>query len=624
VALQRAVVMNLARMAVAQRRAQRPSTGLMKPDSRPAPIGGWVSAQNLAAMAPGTCLQLINARPTTTGISIRGGNSLHATINDDVDPEPVESGFPYIGATVRQFFMASDGNIFNVTTVADPEVVPDPVVTGQTSNYYAAVNFPVSGGYYLYAVNGTDPALLYDGTNFVPVGATAVYALDYDAETAPFTVGETVTGGTSGATGVIIKIMGTSPTGTLWINTLTGNFQDNEVITDGLGGSADADGTETILAGAVTGTSTSTWSHVNVYRNRLYFVRKGSLVVDYLGVDSLGGAASQLSLSGIFREGGSVFFTATWSSESGSSAIADYLLVVSTQGEFAVFEGSFPGGTDWSLVGVYDLSHPLGINGWFKAGGDIIVATELGMIPISAARFKDPAALSMDAISKNVHPDWVAEVLARRGRPFEIAKWHEKGFYYVNMPVVSASTPPITFVGNLQTGAMAKYEGWDNRCFVLNDGQMYFGCNDGTVRTAEVTGYDYPLMPYTYQIAMAWDHCGVPGFLKTVRQAKAQFLTTRPFNILLSASTDFLQQFPNPPNVLADTSVSSLWDVGRWDQAVWDDGETQVPLTTRWQSIGRTGEIFSLEIQIPIGSDNTPNAELTLLLFTSESGGLVV
>jgi hypothetical protein len=171
---------------------------------------------------------------------------------------------------------------------------------------------------------------------------------------------------------------------------------------------------------------------------------------------------------------------------------------------------------------------------------------------------------------------------------------------------------------------MAKYEGWDNRCFVLNDGQMYFGCNDGTVRAAEVTGYDYPLMPYTYQIAMAWDHCGVPGFLKTVRQAKAQFLTTRPFNILLSASTDFLQQFPNPPNVLADTSVSSLWDVGRWDSAVWDDGETQVPLTTRWQSIGRTGEIFSLEIQIPIGSDNTPNAELTLLLFTSESGGLVV
>jgi hypothetical protein len=153
---------------------------------------------------------------------------------------------------------------------------------------------------------------------------------------------------------------------------------------------------------------------------------------------------------------------------------------------------------------------------------------------------------------------------------------------------------------------------------------MYFGCNDGTIRLAEITGYDYPQMPFTYQVAFAWDHLGPPQFLKTLRQAKAQFITTRPFNILISASTDYTQQFPNPPNVLADNSVSSLWDVGRWDSAIWDDGDTLVPLTTRWQSIGRTGEIFSLEVQVPIGSANTPNAELTLLSFTSETGGLVV
>jgi hypothetical protein len=539
--------MNLARMAVAQRRAQRPSTGLMKPDSRPAPIGGWVSAQNLAAMAPGTCLQLINARPTTTGIAIRGGNSLHATVGT----EPVESMMAYIGATVKQFFAASDGNIFPVTTVADPLVPPTPDVTGQTSDYYASVNFPVSGGYYMYAVNGTDDAQLYDGAVWQAVNAAS----------API---------------------------------------------------------------AVTGAPTDEWSHVNVYRNRLYFVRSGSLIVDYLGVDSLGGAASQLSLSGIFREGGSVFFTATWSSESGSSAIADYLVVVSTEGEFAVFQGSFPGGTDWSLVGVYDLAPPLGINGWMKAGGDIVVATERGMIPISAARFKDPAALSMDAVSKNIHPDWVRTALERRGLPWEICKNNPLGFYYVNTPVTSTSTPTLTFGGNLQTGAMFKYTGWDTRCMVMSDGQMYFGCNDGTIRLAEVTGYDYPLMPYTYQIAMAWDHLGPPGYLKTVRQAKAEFITTRPFNVLITASTDYTQAFPNPPDVLADPSVDSLWDVGLWDVALWDQGTVLQRQTTRWMSIGRTGEIFSLEVQIPIGNPNTPNAELTLLMFTSETGGLVV
>jgi hypothetical protein len=159
---------------------------------------------------------------------------------------------------------------------------------------------------------------------------------------------------------------------------------------------------------------------------------------------------------------------------------------------------------------------------------------------------------------------------------------------------------------------------------VMSDGQMYFGCNDGTIRLAVVTGYDYPLMPYTYQIAMAWDHLGPPGYLKTVRQAKAEFITTRPFNVLITASTDYTQAFPNPPDVLADPSVDSLWDVGLWDVALWDQGTVLQRQTTRWMSIGRTGEIFSLEVQIPIGNPNTPNAELTLLMFTSETGGLVV
>lgn len=535
-------------MKAAVARRQRGNSVAM-PKATAAPNGGWVSAQNLAAMAPGTCLKCIDAFPTTTGVRLRGGNIKYATLNTDDPVQPVESLMAYVGSTLRQMFGSCNGDIFPLTSVLDPNVPPTPVVTGQTSNYYAWQNFATSAGYYMYAVNGSDDALLYDGAAWTPINGSSVPS--------------------------------------------------------------------------ITGATTSTFSHVNSFRNRLYFVEKNSLTVWYLNVDSIGGAASPMSLSGIFQKGGSVYFTATWSSESGSSALSDYLVVVSTLGEFAVFQGSYPGGSDWSLAGVYELGVPLGINGWFKAGGDIVVATERGAIPVSAARFKDPAALSMDAISKDIHPDWVREATARRAVPWEMVKWDEKTALFVNVPVASQATPPRPFVANLQTGKWCEYTAWDTRCMVVHDGQMYFGCNDGTVRSAEVSGYDID-QPYTFRVALAWDHLGDPGFYKTVQQAKAEFITTRPFNIRLSASTNYVQGFPLPPTVRPDPDISSLWDIGTWDSAKWDDGETPTRMTTRWMSIGSSGEIFSMEVQIPIGSNNTPNCELTLLLWTAEQGNLVV
>lgn len=530
------------RMQIAAGRRQ--SGPVAVPVSLPAPTGGWVTAQNLAASKDGTCTVLTNAYATTTGIRIRGGNEKYATLGSI----PVESMMNYVGSTTQQMFGAAGGAIYPLTTVVNPNVAPTAVVTGQTSNYYARANFSATGGYFMYAVNGTDLAQLYDGTTWQAVGPA------------------------------------TTPI-------------------------------------AVTGATTSTWSHVNVYRNRLYFVRKNGLIIDYLPVDSVGGAAQQLSLSGIFLKGGSVLFTATWSSESGSSALNDYLVVVSTMGEAAIFQGSFPSGTDWQYVGVYEISKPLGINGWMKAGGDIVIETERGLVPVSAARYKDPAALSLDAVSRAIEPNWTREARARSELPWELLKWDSKGLFYVVMPVTSVRDKPINFTGNLQTGALSLYTGWDMRCGVIHNEQVYFGCNDGTVRMAEIGGYDNG-MPYTVQLGFAWSHMGNPGYTKTIRQAKAEFLTAFPFSVQISASVGYFTNFPTPPNVLVDSNSSSLFDVGLWDQAIWDS--IPATKTTRWQSVGTTGDVFSLQIQIPVGTVNTPDAELMIVHVTTEQGALVV
>lgn len=71
--------------------------------------------------------------------------------------------------------------------------------------------------------------------------------LPYDAQTGNFTVGLTVTGGTSGATGVITADNDGGTTGTLTLSNIVGQFQDNETITDTSTGSATVNRTDASL-----------------------------------------------------------------------------------------------------------------------------------------------------------------------------------------------------------------------------------------------------------------------------------------------------------------------------------------------------------------------------------------
>ena len=74
------------------------------------------------------------------------------------------------------------------------------------------------------------------------------WELNYDMGTAPFTGAATLTGQTSGATGVIKWSSGSMTAGTLTLMEVTGIFQDGELITDNKGGSAHASGEITVTS----------------------------------------------------------------------------------------------------------------------------------------------------------------------------------------------------------------------------------------------------------------------------------------------------------------------------------------------------------------------------------------
>lgn len=126
----------------------------------PAPVAGWVSAQNLAAAVPGTAIVLENMFPTETGVEIRAGSRKHATVGT----QPVESLLSYLSGGVSKLFATMDGSIFDVTSLGDEDTPPDADVTGLASSYFSSVNITTPGGSFLLAANGDDDVRKYDGS----------------------------------------------------------------------------------------------------------------------------------------------------------------------------------------------------------------------------------------------------------------------------------------------------------------------------------------------------------------------------------------------------------------------------------------------------------------------------
>lgn len=103
---------------------------------------------------------------------------------------------------------------------------------------------PFSGqqaGGYFFICNGGDPIGRISRT------------ITYGTQTANFTVGKILTGGTSGAKAIILQDSDSGLTGTLTLQMISGTFQSGEVITDDNG-----------TPGSATTTSTLTWTFTSI------------------------------------------------------------------------------------------------------------------------------------------------------------------------------------------------------------------------------------------------------------------------------------------------------------------------------------------------------------------------
>lgn len=615
-----------------------------------APVAGWISNRALAIPngdgSPQGAYKLDNFFPTATGCVLRRGSASYAQISNT--GQRVVSLFKYIVGENSRMFGATEDTIYDITTVAYPENFSLSVdqgddllidgfgnTLGENSSEglevyedtlggdWITVQFGITGGDYLIGVNGESVGFKFDGADFYPFTSTDVLKLNYDAQTTPFTVGSTVTGGTSGGSAKVYKIVpGIAPNeGTLWLTNKTGAaFQNNEALTGG-GGSALVNGVQTIASTAITFEgkpllTTADMAFVWVYKEALYFIEKNSLRAWYLEPDMVGGEAKVYPLNGFLDRGGSLLWGQSWSlSSSDQGGLSSQNVFTTTEGESAVFQGISPSDSTWNPVGTYRVGKPLGKHGFIRAGGDIVVATDVGDIALSKAVQVDFSVLAPNAVSYAINVDW-NDAINQRGRNWQCEIWPE-GQMAIVIPPNSDSLDPVWFVSNANTGAWAPFRNWKAHCVLAWNGRLFYGSDDGLVIEAMVGGSDMG-KPYTGVYVPLFSDVGKPSANKAARMARIEAKSRAAITEKVSALFDFDGNVPSPPDSTLVT-VGNEWDNATWDVSIWNADRSAV-ITKRRHSVAGNGYRIAPVFQVTSGAAVPLDVEVITLDVTFESG----
>jgi hypothetical protein len=557
-------------MAVAQQR--RAVTA-----SVPSPIGGWNARDSVAEMNPLDAVVLNNFYPTPSEIQLRKGYTQYATgISGQVD-----TLMQYSGGAISKLFAAAGSVIYDVSNAG----VATSVVTGQGSDRLQYVNVSTTGGNFLTAVNGTDAALIYDGTNWVKYATTST-AQTISNLTSSGTTCTLVTSTAHGlVTGNQVTITGASPSqynGTFRITVTNGTTFTYTALSAPATSPASPLGSYTV-AKFITGVNSSNLIHVNLHKDRLYFVEKDTLNFWYLGVNAISGAATSYPLGAIARNGGYIMAMGTWTLDAGYG-VDDYAVFITNNGEAIVFKGSDPSDpTDWSLIGVWQLGQVFARRCFFKFAGDLLLITQDGIIPLASALQSSRLDPRINITDKIYYAVSEAADLYNAEFGWQIHYYAKQNMLIFNIPVIGGQQQ---YVMHNITKAWASFSGINATCFEVYDENMYFGGNGFVGRFWDgLSDNDQNIKASCQQ---AYSYFDARGQLKRFTMVRPILFTDNGLpTVLCGINTDFDTQ-NNVGQVSFNPALVSvgIWDTSLWDDAEWGGGNT---ISKNWQGVTGIG-----------------------------------
>jgi hypothetical protein len=489
-------------MVVARRRLVQKSRANVA--SLPAPVGGWNARDSLANMAPTDAVTLENYFPSVSNVNLRGVYTKHATGL----PDDVETLMSYSGATSDKLFAVSDGKVYDVTSAG---AVGAPAVSSLSNSRWQYTNITTAGGNYLYAANGVNKPLLYNGSTWTAIDGTS------------------------------------SP--------------------------------------AITGVTTTTLNHPTLFKNRMWFIQKDTLKAWYLPTSSVGGVAEAFDLSAIARLGGYLVSMASWTIDAGYGA-DDNLVFVTSNGEVIVYRGTDPSSAStWALIGVWVVGAPIGERCLMKYGGDLLVLTLDGLVPLASALQSsrlDPQV----SLSDKIQGAFAAAAAAYQNNFGWCLLYNPKNnALIVNVPVREGGQEQ--FVMNNITKAWCKFTGWYAFHFSLLNDEPYWG-GAGFVAKAWVTGstgYIDDTNNINGKALQAFNYFETRGVKKIFTRARPSIFSNGTPAITVGLNVDFNIADNVAPLSFTPPTVG-IWDSGLWDTAIWG---SDLEIQNNWQGVTGVG-----------------------------------
>jgi hypothetical protein len=321
----------------------------------------------------------------------------------------------------------------------------------------------------------------------------------------------------------------------------------------------------------------SLFASVLSWKNRLWFVERGSARAWYLPVGAIYGAATAFNFGRRFPHGGELRALGSWSFDAGQG-IDDQLVAVSGGGDVVIYVGTDPSSEQtfgirafWYAGGV-----PLGRRLMTDNGGDLLLMTSTGIVPLSrlttGVNLLAPSQFDTYKVSSLFNS---LQTRHRNARGWSMVMHPQDAVLIVLIP--SSSPKPI--VMSLWNKGWSTYSGMPiGKCAAPWNGTLYFGTDDGRVMVNDGDVDGVTLADPNSFAAVPWSL--LTGFHKLGDPRQKQVTMIRPTFVsegddpryAVEARYAWDRSEIAAASIPAETVGPNDWNEGEWNVAEWASG----------------------------------------------------
>lgn len=346
---------------------------------------------------------------------------------------------------------------------------------------------------------------------------------------------------------------------------------------------------------AITGVTSADLCNITLFKNRIWFIEQYTLKAWYLPTSSIGGAAQYIDMSSIAKFGGHLVDLDTWTLDAGYG-VDDNLAFITSIGEVIVYRGTDPASAaTWSLIGVWKLGSPVGTRCMLKWGGDLLILTYDGLMPMAASLQSsrlDPRVALSDKIQGAITAATTAYGGNHAAVGWQVVYTAKNNAVWINVPVADGQQQQ--YVMNTITKSWCQFIGWAAYCWEIFSDDPYFG-SDGYVGKAWDDNYTDYTSNITTSTLQAFNYFGSRGVKKYFTRARPSIFTNGDPTIGVGMNIDFDTSDTTAP-VTFTGSAYGVWDAvtSTWDVAIWG---ADLAIQNTWLGITGIGYCGALQMK---------------------------